>query len=213
MGSAMIVEKNSKAVCTGCAQRYELRRAGLFFVISSGTFGHTFAQKFTQSVPVVLNTLRGVAHLAADCESLALACRPKLDLNGNYQHWSSNPLVLGFAPCQHSGCRTAHELWWAGLSLAGCPVVWTLTVEPAGGLIQHLQVDTCVMFAWWRCILTAEFVGVLPQHLQVDTCVFVLFLCISVFCEHGSSNLEGRFGGCWSDGRDGRHAHWLGLCG
>ena len=58
----------------------------------------------------VLNTVTGVAHLAADRESLALACRPKLELNGNYQHWSSNPLVLGFAPCQHSGCRTAHEL-------------------------------------------------------------------------------------------------------
>ena len=64
----------------------------------------------TPSTGWALNTLTGVAHLAADRESLALACRPKLELNGNYQHWSSNPLVLGFAPCQHSGCRTAHEL-------------------------------------------------------------------------------------------------------
>lgn len=64
----------------------------------------------TPSTGWVLNTVTGVAHLAADRESLALACRPKLELNGSYQHWSSNPLVLGFAPCQHSGCRTAHEL-------------------------------------------------------------------------------------------------------
>ena len=58
----------------------------------------------------ILNTVTGVAHIAADREGLALACRPQLELSGNYQHWSSNPSVLGFAACQHSGCKTAHEL-------------------------------------------------------------------------------------------------------
>ena len=38
----------------------------------------------TPSIGWVLNTVTGVAHLAADREGLALACLPKLELNGNY---------------------------------------------------------------------------------------------------------------------------------
>ena len=56
--------------------------------------------------------------------------------------------------CHNGPCRRRQLRWvawfrfWDGQpSLAGCPVVWTLTAEPVGGLFQRLQVDTCFMFA------------------------------------------------------------------
>ena len=88
----------------------------------------------TPSIGWVLNTVTGVAHLAADREGLA--CRPKLELNGNYQHWSSNPLVLGFAPCQHSGCRTAHELWWC---CQYSTVIWICVETPHVACIRLVR--------------------------------------------------------------------------
>ena len=55
----------------------------------------------------LLNTVSGCAHKSVWCSELetwVLACRPSLQLEKQYEHWTCNPCFHGFRSCGHSGC-------------------------------------------------------------------------------------------------------------
>ena len=66
--------------------------------------GHAAA---TYAGPWLVNYISGVAHKAVN-GGLCLACRPVAQLHNSYEKWDSNPLLMGFRACLHSGCRAAH---------------------------------------------------------------------------------------------------------
>ena len=66
--------------------------------------GHAAA---TYAGPWLVNYISGVAHKAVN-GGLCMACRPAAQLHNSYEKWDSNPLLMGFRACLHSGCRAAH---------------------------------------------------------------------------------------------------------
>ena len=58
--------------------------------------------------PWLVNYVSGVVHRAVRHDGgVHPACRPAAKLHSGYEEWTSNPLLLGFRACLHSGCKVS----------------------------------------------------------------------------------------------------------